>query len=60
MSEQDVADLERETRSSITLKRSAKLEPYWEAKAYYEGTNADEAMDRLQHIDTEMKRRFLP
>jgi hypothetical protein len=63
MSEQEmVADLERETRSSITFKRSAKLEPYWDIKVYFESGNdnaAEDALARVAHIDAELRGAFL-
>lgn len=63
MSESDVlTELERETRSSITFKRSAKQEPYWDIKVYFDSGSDDAAEDglrRLQRIDKSLRANFL-
>lgn len=50
--------LERETRSSIELKRNAKGSYEWTVKVYYE--NHHDALADLEYIDKELRERYLP
>lgn len=55
----EVVNLARETRSSIELKISAKQEPHWDVKVYYEDGHEDEAVNTLERIDARLRELFL-
>lgn len=58
----DLDQLQRDTRSSIELTRNAKGDYQWSIKRYYD-QNADESDDAirdLEHVDTELRRAYLP
>ena len=47
--------LERETRSSIDFKLSAKNEPHWEVKVFFEDGYEEEAVERTKMIDAKLR-----
>ena len=58
--ESSVAELARETHSSIEVTRNAKGDYQWVLKRYYEDGAEDYALAQLKLIDVELRRAFLP
>lgn len=60
--EEQVAELQRETRSSIELQRAKDGTYYWMIKIYFEPSDdlTEAALDRVQEIDTLLRRGYLP
>lgn len=60
--QEQVAQLQRETRSSIELTRNSKGDYQWVVKQYHEGTpeSITEAMQSLSRIDAQLRREYLP
>ncbi len=57
--EELLAQLKRETTSSIELTRNAKGDYQWCCKIYFELGQEDEALGRLSTIDAALRVRFL-
>ena len=57
-----VAQLQRETMSSIELKRNAKGEYAWDVKVYFDAdvyAEAETALSRLRHLDQKLRGLFI-
>ncbi len=60
MGQSAVAELQRETTSSIELQRAKDGTYYWTVKRYYESSQADEALKEIKDIDTKLRAEYLP
>ena len=56
----ELAELQRETRSSIELERTAKGEYKWTVKRYYESDQPTEALSEIKYIDAKLRDEYLP
>ncbi|MDE2104999.1 MAG: hypothetical protein KGL39_47615 [Patescibacteria group bacterium] len=56
----NLEELQRITRSSVELSKNAKGDYQWVIKAYFEDGQEDDALDRLKHIDDELRKQYAP
>lgn len=56
----ELAELQRETRSSIELTRNSKGDYQWVIKSYYEEEQADVALKVINGIDVVLRAEYLP
>ena len=56
----DVAQLARETRSSIEVQRAKDGTYYWTLKLYFEEGDQSDTISTLGLIDSELRTYFLP
>jgi len=59
MSEPQIVQLARETRSSIEVTRNAKGDPQWTIKAYCEDGQEEEALDRIRSVELQLRNFYL-
>ena len=57
---EQLAQLQRETRSSIEVERTAKQDYKWTIKVYFEDGAEVEAIDTVERIDTTLRETYLP
>ena len=57
--EEQAAELARETKSSVVLKRNAKGEYAWDVKLYFEDGGEMASLDLLKSMDGRLRGLFL-